>query len=251
MSLASKILVGLNILVSLFLIWEAMQVAAARTAWIQRIDESTRWRDGQLEIFNEALAKDDVLKKMDAQKREDIKRMYASAHARRKAAAGTSFDGFKTDVKRLIADSDDAKNIIKEYGPEYYRLLLRDQMVDQSPRLRDEEQTVAAKKATLVNIREDYKKQLALLDDQITQLKKDKDAEKTLTDQMAAENAQRRQELVRLYAELEEGLTARNAAQSREKDLQEQLDYMQKKLRRLAEKNQELAEEIRRLEAAK
>src|SRR5262249_35770268 len=156
MSLFSKILIGLNIAVSLFLIWEAMQVAAARTAWIQRIDESTKWRDGQLEIFNEALAKDEVLKKLDPQKRDDIKRMYASATARRKAAAGTSFDVFKTDVKRLIADSDDAKNIIKEYGPEYYRLLLRDQMVDQAPRLRDEEQTVAAKKATLVNIREDY-----------------------------------------------------------------------------------------------
>jgi len=251
MSLANKILAGLNILAALVLIWFAMEVASARVEWIRRIDESTRWREGQLEIFNEALAKDEVLRKLDPQKRDDIKNMYKSAHARRKAAAGTSFDGFKTDVKRVIADSDDAKNIIKEYGPEYYRLLLRDQIVDQSPRLRDEEQTVAAKKATLVNIREDYKKQLALLEDQITQLKKDKDAEKTLTDQMLAENAQRRQELVRLYADLEEGLTARNAAQSREKDLQEQLDYMQKKLRRLAEKNQELAEEIRRLEAAK
>lgn len=251
MSLVSKILTVLNIVVSLVLIVLAMRVIAARTAWVQRIDESTKWRDGQLEIFNEAMAKDEVLKKLDPQKRDDIKRMYASAHARRKAAAGTAFDGFKTDVRRLIADSEDAKNIIKEYGPEYYRLLLRDQIVDQAPRLRDEEQTVAAKKATLVNIREDYKKQLALLDDQINQLKKDKDAEKVLTDQMAAENAQRRQELVRLYAELEEGLTARNAAQSREKDLQEQLAYMQNKLRRLADENQKLAEDIRRLEAAK
>jgi hypothetical protein len=252
MSLITKILAGLNILVSFVVIYYAAQVVTVRTEWIKTLDKAQRLRDGDVEILNDALAKEEVLKKVtDKEKQDAIRREFFSAHARRKAAAGVPFDQFKGDKNKVIAESQEAKDIMKDYGAEYYRQIAREQVQDQAPLLRSEEQIVAAEKATLVNIREDYKKQLQLIDDQTAQLKKDKDAEKALTDQMLVENTQRRQELVRLYAELEEGLTARNLAQSREKDLREQLDYMQGKLRRLAAENQKFAEEIQRLEAGK
>ncbi len=254
MSLVTKILAIVNILAALVVIYLAKQVVAARIAWVRALDSAAKARDGEIEIFNEVLAKDEVLKKLDPEKKKAISDMFKSAHARRKAAAAVAFDGFKSDKTKVMppltaGQKNEASDIMAQYGPDYYRQVIREEIQDQAPQLRDEEQRVAAQKAALVNIREDYKKQLVLLDDQITQLQKDKTNEKALTDQMLAENVQRRQELVRLYSELEEGLNSRNLAQSREKDLREQLEYMQKKLARLAEENQKVTAEITRLEA--
>jgi DNA repair exonuclease SbcCD ATPase subunit len=248
MHIAAKILAGINIVVSCVVIYLAAEVVAARLAWVRALDAAAKMRDGEVEIFDEAIARDEVLKKLPKERQDDIKRIFRTAHERRKAAAGVSFDTFRAD-KAQLTESQEAKGIMKEFGPDYYRQIVREEIQDQAPQLRDEEQRIATTKANQVSMREDYKKQLTQLDDQIEQLKKDKNNEKALTDQMLAENAQRQRELVRLYAELEEGLNARNLAQSRENDLREQLQYMQAKLRRLADENQKLATEITRLEA--
>src|SRR5260221_12071079 len=101
---------------------------------------------------------------MDAEKKAAIEsdtKNYKSVHVRCTAAAGGAVESVKTAGRaKLATESPEAKELMKTYGAEDYQKQLQLQKVDKAPRLLEEEQRLAAEKATLITIREDYKKQI-------------------------------------------------------------------------------------------
>jgi hypothetical protein len=265
MSLLTKILAGLNIIVAGVLVFLAGRCYYARHEWTKHLEMLVRVRDGTA-ATDELL---DRLKGMKPTEHERLMERVASDYARRKKAGDLMFldrdkaagkDDEKPDqMDRIEAANaaaalellkDEVKNnqFAQELGLDNYRRLIAEYAKLQQPKLRAQEQRLAAEKSRLLTIRRNFQRDVAELNAKINVLKERIEAEKALTTAATTENLERQKELAQLYTEVEEWWAARNLAQGRERDIKDLLARTKARFEELTKLNQTLAAEIRKLE---
>ncbi len=249
MSVFTKVLLFLNLFVALFLLFLTGSIVGHRNNWTKRIDDLKRTRDGiELESLLASLQQ-----KNPERWRQVTNELKSRAAQRVEAARGLSNEPVlpkgATGVARPDPLSEEARKFINEIGPEEYKRLVQRRITADNPKLIIEERELAARKATLGGLRDDYQYEVNDLSAAIARLNERLKEETDYEKRVQAENADRRREIAQLYMEFEEAQAGRKLAESQEADMRYYLDLTRKRIKQLIAENRGLAEQIRGAES--
>lgn len=253
MGIGAKILAFFNIVAALVLFYQAGRVFTVRQRWMAYLEAGEQVRDGVatdqiLEQARSVIARLSPEQQQRLQEKIALLEIAESEYARRKLAADILLDPIQQQPGAI--NSDENKRKRGEIGAKEVREVIHEYFKYHFPRLQAEEQRLAAEKDSLLQIRHRRQQRIAYLEQKIKEQEEYFKAEKALTAKVLAENQERRRELARLYAELEEAVAAREISLGRERDMKQRLADAQRRVEQLTAENQQLVEQIRRAETA-
>lgn len=148
-----------------------------------------------------------------------------------------------------LIQGNDLDTLARFIGPAGYTALIRQAILQQYPRLALDEREA-------LNSVYDARRRLADLNSQITKTKAEvdlltqrRDVEKGLLQQAQQENVERRREITRLQADVEEGMGALTVALGRQADKKRQLDEIQQQITKTIAEIDKLDAQLRSLGA--
>jgi hypothetical protein len=279
MTWTTRILAILNVLAALVLLYAAAQSATARNAWAERLKNLRELRDGlatetwlaklpdaqldaaaeRIQLTPELIARvppavQDKLRVLEARKQAaGLRRHRLMSEAQQRAALGhLTFDPKdpKADPGLLRLDKGEIRELAKDLGPAGFTRLIREAILIHKPRLQAEARELAETKASLLRLRNSIQADIEKLRADIELLTDRRRAEEFLRERLAYENVERRRELSRLYAELEEAQHAADVAAGREADALNQLEETRNRISNLEELNRSLEQRLLQMESA-
>lgn len=213
--------------------------------------------------ISQALLADNSGAKSEASLRQEIARLFWNTGQRaeyEKAADGKGLNLKNvTDDKeyqqqnppKKLIEGNDLDTLAKAIGPAGFTSLIRQAVQQQYPRL-------ALGEREALNKLYDSRRRLADLNGQIAKIKAEvallterRDVEKALLQQAQQENQDRRREITRLQADVEEALGAYTVALGREADKKRELEELQKRISKTIQDIDSLDAKIRQSESNK
>lgn len=279
MTWTTRILAILNVLAAFVLFYAAAQSATARNAWAERLKNLRELRDGlpteawlaklpdaqldaaaeRIQLTPELIARvppaiQDKLRALEARKQAaGLRRHRVLSDAQQRAALGhLTFDprDSKADPGLLRLDKGEIRELAKDLGPAGFTRLIREAILVHKPRLQAEARELAETKASLLRLRNSIQADIEKLKADVELLTDRRRAEEFLRERLAYENVERRRELSRLYAELEEAQHAADVAAGREADALNQLEETRSRISNLEELNRSLEQRLLQMESA-
>lgn len=279
MTWTTRILAILNVLATFVLFYAAAQSYSARNAWAQRLEQRRAQRDGlateawlaklpdaqldalgdRIQLTPELIARvppeiQEKLRALEARKQAaGIRTHRALSDTQQRSALGhLTFDPKdpKADPGLLRLGKAEIADLAKDLGPAGFTRLIREAILIHKPRLMAEARELAETKASLLRLRASIQVDIEKLKADVELLTDRRRAEEFLRERLAYENVERRRELSRLYAELEEAQHAADVAAGREADALNQLEEVRNRIARLEELNRSLEQRLTQVETA-
>lgn len=279
MTWTTRILAILNVLAAFVLFYAAARSATARHAWAERLKNLRELRDGlttetwlaklpdaqldaaaeRIQLTPELIARmpaaiQDKLRVLEARKQAaGLRRHRVLSDTQQRAALGhLTFDPKdpKADPGLLRLDKGEIRELAKDLGPAGFTRLIREAILVHKPRLQAEARELAETKASLLRLRNSIQADIEKLKADVELLTDRRRAEEFLRERLSYENVERRRELSRLYAELEEAQHAADVAAGREADALNQLEETRSRISNLEELNRSLEQRLLQMESA-